>query len=107
MRALNKWVAKVGDRYVGLVMADTREDAEDWLDELGLEIESDDDLMTIEQYRANHEPPEVAQARADRVSRIQQYRAKEEARKRRVERLKRQRRASRLVSSQADKRSGR
>ncbi len=52
-RSLNKWVVKVGynevegvDIYTGLVLADSRKDAEDCMDELGIEGE----LMTREEY---------------------------------------------------------
>ncbi len=77
--SLNKWVVQRDDGlYTGLCLADSRQDAEDCMDELGIEGE----LMTREDYEAN--TPEGQEEKTIKEARKARNEANEQEEKDRI-----------------------
>ena len=91
MKALNKWVVRTESGYVGLAVADTREDAEDWMDELAIT----GDLLTREEYNQTEQGQADIAAQNARATYTAEMEAKEAERKALSKRLKAQRKAAR------------
>ena len=94
-RCLNKWVVQHDDdptRFTGLTLAETREDAEDWQDELAIP----GTLMTMEEFEANTpEGQNQKAARDQQAAKRAQRQSDEDARKARAAQMRADRQASR------------